>query len=662
MSDYSEFLERYYREDILKLAGEYPDRKTLVIDFTRIEKYDIEVGERLLEYPDTVLEKLSKALQEYDIPVPEPLSKARVSIHNLPKNERISIHKIGSEQVNKLIAIEGRINKVGERKVKLLVGAFKCLHCESVTFVQQPEDGKFLEPYQCENDSCERKRAFRLSYSDSTTTNEQKLEIQELYESLKPGQPLRDLKAVVRGNDIPIPALGSQAIITGIVRVSRKEGSNLFDTYIEVLHIEAIEPEINLTISEAEKREFRELANSGNIFEKLISSTAPAVLGYSEIKLALLCAVVSGPNTIIGGSTFRGYLHIAIVGEPGTAKTLLAMYFRAVIPRAQYSAGRGSTVAGLTVAVNKEEGGYTAQAGALVLADKGLMIIDELDKLESEDIQALNTALESSFVKTDKATIHRQDNAREPIIALLNPKGIRFDDHEDISKQIKIPADTLSRFDLIFKIQDIPNPEKDRAIAEHIDKLWQRATGKHEQARADIPIDIDIETMRKYLAYAKTFEPVIPAGVGESIIQYYLSLRNSGDGTIQATARDLNALYRLTKAIAKLRLSNECTIEDVNSAIKIHKTSQGFIRDPITGKLDIDILYGMGKGQRDRIKAIREIIRDLQNSNGEKAFLDDIVTIAKNKNITEEQTADVLKHLKEQGDIIEVKEGFYRVG
>lgn len=246
------------------------------------------------------------------------------------------------------------------------------------------------------------------------------------------------------------------------------------------------------------------------------------------------------------------------------------------------------------------------------------------------------------------------------MIALCNPKNIRFDSHEPLTKQITVPADTLSRFDLVFKIEDIPDKEKDRAIAEHQARQWARyEEGSQDEQTEDN--EISQEKLSKYLQYARTIKPRTSPEIRKAIIDYYLTLRIPNENEpIAATARQNNGLYRLTKAMAKLRLSNECTIEDVNQAINIYQASMEAIRDPKTGKIDSDIILGSGKSQRDRVKQIREIVEDLQGSNGSAAYFEDIISLAAKVHIRRDQVINDLQHLKQQGDIIEVSNGFFK--
>ncbi len=666
MINESEFLERYYHEDILKLAREYPDRKMLIIDYHNLERFDLDTAHYLLENPDSELHKLTDALRDYSLPI-DSIDKAKVSIKNLPATEKISISKIGSGQVSKLIAIEGRINKVGPIRAKLLSGAFKCRRCGYTSIISQSDNGKYTEPFECENDVCGRKGTFDLVKEESTWIDEQILGVQDLYENLKPGQPLREIIVIVRGQDLidTIPAIGAQVTVTGIVRTTQKiingSLSSIFETFIEALHIEAVEPDINLSITAADKKELKQIAANSNIFDILVKSTAPTILGYSEIKLALLAAEVSGPNYVLSdGRNLRGYVHVAICGDPGTAKTVMVDSTRSLVPRSQYAAGRGASGVGLTVSVTKDElsgSGFTAQAGALVLADKGLMVIDEVDKFKPEELQVLNTVLENGKIPVNKGGLNQTFNARCPVIALLNPKDIRFDNHEQLTSQIRIPADTLSRFDLVFLIQDVPNPDKDKKIAEHQANIWINLSRESEKKQEII----QAETLRKYIVYAKTFEPKITEEVGKAITDYFLEIRKEGNGAISATFRDNNGLFRLVKCMAKLRLSTECNLCDVEKVKEIYAKSREAITDPTTGLKDTDILYGASRSQQDRIKAIREIIQKLQNSDGGRAFFDDIVSIAAGKSITKDQTAGILRHLKMQGDTIEIKNDYYMV-
>lgn len=673
MNIYEDFLKRYYMEDILELGRNYPDRKTLTIDFLDVYKFNAEAAKRLLNQPDKEITALQEVLRNIDLPdsdtenLPDGvMPHADIAIRGLQNIDKFPIYRIGRDQTNKLVSIEGRITRIAPKFQRLTTGAFRCVRCSDLTFIPQPDE-KYLEPFECSNDVCRRKGPFKLSPEDSIYEDQQKIGLQDLYESSKPGQPLRDIIVVLRRSELirSIPGMGAQCTITGIVRLQQKKETNVYHTFFEALHIEPKKQEIDQSITESDKKEFREMALKDDIMEVLINSTAPDILGHGYIKAALLCANVSGGDN----PKFRENMHLVLCGDPGTGKSALLKSIRAIVPRAQYSAGRGSSVAGLTVAVVKDElsgSGYTAQAGALVLADMGLMVLDEADKLEPDDFQALNTALEEGFIEIHKGGLNQRFDTRCSVIALCNPKNIRFEQYTPLPEQIGIPADTLSRFDLVFKILDIPNPNKDRAVAEHQSKQW----AQYEKELLDIAPEepeegtISQEKLSKYLQFAKTFKPQSTQEAREAIIKYFLTLRKSdSSGTISTTARQNNGLYRLAKSIAKLRLSNVCDVSDANIAIKIYQASLEALRDPMTGKIDIDIISGYGKSQRQRVKAIRDIIMDLQTKkgNGSSAHFKDIISKGMELGIKEEHIEDDLRRLKHVGDIVESSNGCYRV-
>ncbi len=664
MVNYEEFLSTYYEDTLLRLAG----AGRLILDYGTIENHDAEAAETILVQPDEEIEKIKSALNSIELPIPDySFEDTDIAIKNLP--EKTPINRIGSRDTSHLISIEGRINKIGDVKIKLEVGAFRCIKCNHVMHVRQPDDGKYVTPYECENDVCGRKNAFQLVNEESIWMNEKKIEVQELFENMKAGQPMNSIVVIFKDTDMglieTIPSIGSQVIVTGIVRTVQQGTGTTYKTVLEALHIEAIEQDIDPSLTDEDKRGLKELASDPYILDKLVASTAPSILGYSEIKLALLAAAVSGNNQkFANGGNMRNIIHVAICGDPGTGKTEMAEDIRRKIPRAQYAAGRQTSVAGLTVSAIKDDlngGGFIAQAGALILADMGIMFIDECDKFAPEELQALNTVMEKGYFEYHKGGINQTFNARCPIIAIGNPKNIRFDRYstEDLITEVDIPQDTLSRFDLIFKIQDIPGIEKDRRIAEHIDNLMLELDTGRDAANT---IPISQETMQKYLMYAKTIEPKITEAALQKTTEYYLKLRQRGgvQNRVVATARDKYGIIRLTKAITRLRLSEQCIIEDVEKAIEIHQASLEAIKDA-TGTPDIDQLYGMGQSQRDRNNIIRGIIRDLQGSNGGEAFWNDILSAAEQKGIPKDITADALVRLKDMGDIIETKNDCYRL-
>lgn len=653
--EYEPFLKKYYWEQILTLNSNYPERQTLIIDFKDLNIFNFEIAHRFLNQPEEELKDLRDSLLGLDLPSDVVFTNIKVAMAGY--EDITSIQKIGTENINKFVSIEGRITKISPKYQKIINAAFKCQRCGKVTFMPQI-DGRFVEPFECE--FCERRGPFVLLEGESIFEDQQTIVVQELNEFGKLGQTLRDILVDLRGNDMieKVPGFGAECNIYGTLKLAQKtnrEGkSSLFTNYIMASHIEPKEADIDLTLSAADKRDLLKLAEDKDIFKDLVDSMSPGVMGYPEIKLSLLAAAVGGGKN--HNKALREYAHIAVVGDPGTAKTILVESLRLLVPRAQYAAGKGASGVGLTVAAVKDDmggGGYVAQAGALVLADRGLMIIDELDKFEREDIQRLNTALESGCFPVNKGGINQTFNSRCPVIAILNPKLICFDKDVDLDEQINIPADTLSRFDLIFKIKDVVEEERDTKLAEHMGKRWKALCTDNGDIKGKIPL----ETMRKYLAFAKSFQPKLSDEVILRINEYYVKeIRQKHRGG----PRDYNAIARITKAITKLRLSDVCTIEDVEQAIALHTASQKAIEDPTTGTIDSRILYGYNSSQVERNKLIIGSIRDIGH-NGDGVHFTDILTKVASLNITSDQLSDTIHKLRFSGEIIEIEDHVFRV-
>ncbi len=661
---YIEFLKRYYWEDILELAREYPDRVTLTIDLMDVMRFDLDVGNKLLKRPYNQLKMIQEALMDLDIPADLPdrkLFTPRIAIKNLDKIDTIPIHKIGHEHNGKLISIEGRISKIEQVHPKVVKAAFKCRYCEELTIIPQTGD-KWAMPHSCEQ--CERKGQFKLVHEESTFVDQQKIIVQDLNETAKPGQPLSNISVFLEGWDLikGVPGVNTQCTITGILELQQIKETAIFNTFLEAVHIEPMESAIDISVSEEDKREFHEIAEKDDFLQILVDSAAPEILGYPEIKSGLLCSAASGSKN----PHFRDFIHIMLCGDPGTAKSEMERFFLMITPGAQYSAGNGSTIAGLTAAVVKDESsgtGYIAIPGALPLADMTLMVLDEADKLNYDNIRDLNTALEYSYIEIHKGGVHQRLPTRCPVMTACNPKYTRFNDEQPLPKQINFPGDTLSRYDLIFKIQDKPDPVRDRQIIEHMEDQWGKWENwkEHKDGVQDPPSGgLSRKQLGKYLQYARTFDPRTTPEIRKFTGEYFLSLRPTDPAeTIAVTFRQGSGIYRLTKAITKLRLSNTCTIQDAEKAIWIHRKSLEALIDPRTGKIDADILIGMGKSQRDRFKQVRMIVQELQGDDG--VHSSDIIARAHDMKIESNDARNALQQLKSNGDIIEVSTGLYKV-
>lgn len=331
-----------------------------------------------------------------------------------------------------------------------------------------------------------------------------------------------------------------------------------------------------------------------------------------------------------------------------------------VAPKSRFVSGKGASGAGLTAAVVRDEfiRGWALEAGALVLANKGLVCIDELDKMTKEDTSAMHEALEQQTINISKANIQATLRAETTVLAAANPKFGRFDPYDVLVKQIDLPPTLINRFDLIFPIKDLPNPQRDEMLASFILKLHKDETSNK--------VSLDSEMIKLYIAYAKQhIHPVLTDQALKEIKDYFVSMRNSGGDeekiqSIPISARQLEGLVRLSEASAKTRLSDKVTKKDAKRAIDLlHHCLTLIGLDTETGKFDIDrIATGITASQRGNMHIIKEIITELEGALNVKAIpIEDVIREAEIKGIPESKVEEIIEGLKRKGDLFSPKHG-----
>jgi replicative DNA helicase Mcm len=362
------------------------------------------------------------------------------------------------------------------------------------------------------------------------------------------------------------------------------------------------------------------------------------------------------------GVRTRGDVHVLLIGDPGSGKSQLLKRITKVAPKARFTSGKGASAAGLTASVVKDEflGGWSLEAGTLVLANKGFAVIDELDKMTKEDRSALHEAMEQQTVSVSKANIQATLVCETTLLAAANPKFGRFDPYDLIANQINLPPTLINRFDLIFPIKDKPGREKDDKLASFILKLHQDPTAAIAKVESDI--------LKKYFLYVRQVaSPKLTDVAIEEIKKYYINMRNSGGSeeggvhSVPITARQLEALVRLAEASAKIRLAKEVSKDDALKSIELVDYCLNQIaKDSETGKIDIDrISSKITSTQRSKISIVKEIINKIEHDTKQRIIaIEMIAQEASNKNLSLEDVEEVLEKLRRSGDIFEPKRGF----
>ncbi|MGA9139825.1 MAG: minichromosome maintenance protein MCM [Methanocella sp.] len=679
---WKEFLTRYYKNQIGQLAVSETKNKALVIEFPQVNRFDVRLAEELIANPDLVLAHAVEALSMVDLPVKKEIS-ARIRVAKMPK--KTQVRDLRSIDVNRFLSIEGTIRKITDVRPRIIEAAFECARCKNITIIPQEGGGKFIEPTYC---SCneEKKGVFRLLYRESRFEDYQRIKIQESPDELKGGEQPQTLDINVSDDLAGQVTPGEHITVTGILRSAQKINKDgktaYFDIYMDGNSIELEEQEYDeVEISPEDEEEIVRLSKDKRVYDKICGSIAPSIYGYEEVKEAIAHQLFSGVvKSLPDGTRIRGDIHVLLVGDPGIAKSQILRYVVKLAPRGVYASGKSASSAGLTAAAVKDEfdGQWTLEAGALVLADKGVACIDEMDKMKNEDRSSLHEGMESQTISVAKAGILATLKCRCSILGAANPKLGRFDPYENIPEQINMPPSLMSRFDLIFILQDKPEERRDANIAGHILKSHfagelnehrKNIASSHvtEQSVRDamkvIQPEVDPKMLRKYIAYAKRkIFPIMSEDAREQIINFYLSLRKQSEGdnaSIAITARQLEGLVRISEASARMRLCDRVTLDDVERTIRIVTTSLKQVgMDQETGKLDIDKLtVGVAKSQRDRIKSLKHIIEDLAKEYDGPVPIDAIIDKATEGGLTKDKVEKELKKLKEIGEIFEPKSG-----
>ncbi len=651
-SRFDEFFRRKdYYDLIMRIARSYPDEKRLVVNFKDVEVFDFELSERVLTQPDEVLAAAQKVVRSLDLPFEGPAPEIYVAFANLPEGSQLLVRDIRSDHVGRLIMVSGVVRKTADIRPKLVLGSFECQRCGHTMKIPQ-HDLRIKEPYLCE--ACETRGPFKLTSTDSKLTNFQKILIQERLEDLRGREHPKQLTIFLEDDLTGLVMPGDKVDLVGILRTSRdfKTKSRVFDIYLDCIYVHPVEVEFEeISISKEDEARIIKLSKDPKIYDLTRDSIAPHIYGFHDIKTSVMYQLFTSPRIEMSdGGKIRGDSHILILGEPSTGKSEILQYVaKELAPKGVFASGKGATGAGLTATAVKDEfgdGGWSLEAGALVLADRGIACIDEFDKMTTEDRSAMHEAMEQQTVSVAKAGMIAQFSARTAILAAANPKLGRFDQFRPISDQINLPPTIISRFDLIFTVRD--DIDDTRMIAKHILDSVMSPTAVNPP--------ISPEFLRTYIAYARqNCFPVLTEEAREELENYYIARREaSRDAAIPLTARQLWAVIRLARASARVRLSDKATMEDARNAIKLLDASLMDVGIDIeSGAVDIDkIMTGVTKTQRDKIQILLAMIRELEKDYG-TAKKSEIYKMAEDKGLEKADVDRLLELLKKNGEIYE---------
>jgi replicative DNA helicase Mcm len=667
--DYDDLLKRFTsfvnKEIYTDILTASTSNGVFVLDSDILESYDSELFDYFLDNPRECLTILKDITDNLDLGDFDGTISFRLT--NVPEMYKVSISDLRSVHLDKFITLSGIIKQVSEVRPEITFTIWECNQCGNRMSIIQDED-TLIKPSECD---CGNKKGFIL-YS-RRLTDVQKIIVEEPQDNLSNGKQSRKIN-VYLSDDLVDESFqksitpGNRVNVSGIlcdkaIKTDRGRESKRRDIFLDCNYIEVVEKEFSdIELTDVDIKDIKRLAQNKKIYDYLVGSIAPSIFGYDKIKLSIGLQLFSGVHKVRSdGMKTRGDIHILLIGDPGAAKSQMLKYVADISPKGRYVVGKSASGTGLTATCVKDEftGMWALEAGALVLSNGGLIAIDEMDKMEPADRSAMHSAMEQQEITINKASIQATLSTKTIILAAANPKFGRFDPFLSIHEQIDLPDTLLSRFDLIFAIRDVPDKDADIKLSRHILTL-------HKDPKLLTP-PICQDLLRKYISYSRNYcNPVLTDDALNHIQNFYVKIRNSNknenDNTVSLTARQLEALIRLSEASARVRLSDTVDVSDAERAIDLLRFCLGQVGvDPETGQLDIDVLTtGVSNKKRSTMITLLNKITDMAKESSDKLVcVEDLISTM--EPIMERYKVDeLIDKLKRDGELFEPRQGYIR--
>lgn len=652
--------EKIKKENIIELVKSSQDTGIIYYDFEKeiepilYDYYDYKEQKNIHRCIKLIIEKLTERhlndIQTSNMPLyGEEIKIPEIRFKNVPDSYKKEILNVGADSIDKFVKINGSIIAMTDLELKVDTAIFECRSCFRIHEIKQ-ENNFISEPSVCVECSG---RQFKLLVDESKYVDARTIIVEEK-DSAKT-VPTK-IKVELFGKLTKEVDLNEEIEIVGFHKTEKNVKEEFFKNVIKANNIVPADTS-KIELNPKDEKEIKEIANDKQIMQRLIDSLAPNISYPDIIKKALLCYLVKGV-TLPNGS--RKEIHILIVGDPGTGKSKLAREIIKLADIYTIAEGPASTGVGLTASVVKEPllNKNIVELGAFPKAHKGHCYIDEFDKLPREELNNLHNTLESGETFINKSGVHRNVKTEVSLLATSNPKYDCFDRYQDVKDQFNLPETIFSRFDLKFTREDIPDKEKDKEIAEQILGI------SHEKNKENI---IDHDTLKKYLKYARQLEPKFTEDAEHYARDYYVKTRtdhyDENNPIRQTEARNLEVILRLAGALAKLRLNDTITLENIEEAVEILEYSFKQVGiDFQTGKLDASKYRGCSTNENsiNRNKILEIIQEECDKTLSDQVQQNVVLNRAKNElNIGQATIIGRINELLNHKDIIKKNKGRY---
>jgi DNA replication licensing factor MCM2 len=498
-----------------------------------------------------------------------------------------------------LVQVHGVVTRRSAVYPQLQIAHYQCMSCNATQgpFRVEGSGGDTYTPDACP--FCEVGSSFKLHPTLSQYRNFQRVNLQETPGSVPPGRVPRTKEVILTNDIIDIARPGEEVEVTGIYEhsydssLTLKSGFPVFSTFITANHVQKKEDASSSSnLTESDIAQILELSRDPKIGEKIVASMAPSIYGHENCKMALAMSLFGGvPKNINDKHRIRGDVNVLLLGDPGTAKSQLLKYAESTAPRAVYSTGKGASAVGLTASVHKDPltKEWTLEGGALVLADRGVCLIDEFDKMNEQDRTSIHEAMEQQSISISKAGIVTSLQARCAVIAAANPIGGRYDSSNTLADNVELTDPILQRFDILCVLQDTVDPVADERMAKFITGSHMRSTPTVELrrevarhgGRRSMPTSVDPnpnvvpqDLLQKYIQYARTHvRPVLRGNTfdQEKIASLYVALRkeSAASGGVPIAVRHVESMMRMAEAHAKMHLREYVRDDDMDASISM---------------------------------------------------------------------------------------------